>query len=245
MRTMTTLEGRRWRLVSWRAADGSREAVPPDVEATALFEDGAVTGRGGCNGLRASYELAGGRLAIGPVASTMMACAEPAMRVESGYHAGLARVAAMRVTEDTLELLDDEGDIVLAFAAAAVTPLVGTGWTATGINNGRGGVVSLVEGTAVTATFDADGRVAGSGGCNPYTGGYRVEGTAVTIREVASTLRFCLGPEGVMDQEAAFLAALGRATRWALDGPRLDLRDDDGALQVAFVEEPPSASAPR
>src|SRR6478752_4290973 len=102
MRAMTTLEGRRWRLVAWRAADGSREAVPPDVEATALFEDGALTGRGGCNGLRASYELAGPRLAIGPVASTMMACAEPAMRVESGYHAGLARVAAMRVTEDSL-----------------------------------------------------------------------------------------------------------------------------------------------
>ena len=66
---------------------------------------------------------------------------------------------------------------MLAFAAAAVTPLVGTAWQATGINNGRGGVVSLVEGTAVTATFDADGRVAGSGGCNPYTGGYRVNGT--------------------------------------------------------------------
>ena len=245
MRTMTSFEGRRWRLVGWLAADGSREAVPPDVEATAVFEDGAVTGRGGCNGFRATYELVGERLAIGPVASTMMACAEPAMRVESGYHGGLARAASARVADDTLDLLDAGGDAVLSFAAAAVTPLVGTAWQATGINNGRGGVVSLVEGTAVTAAFDADGRVAGSGGCNPYTGGYRVEGTAVTIREVASTLRFCLGPEGVMDQETAFLAALGRATRWALDGPRLDLRDDDGALQVAFVEEPPSASAPR
>ena len=47
-----------------------------------------------------------------------------------------------------------------------------------------------------------------------------------------------------MDQEAAFLAALGRATRWSLDGPRLDLRDDDGALQVAFVASPRSGSAP-
>jgi len=129
---MTTLEGRRWRLVSWRAADGSREAVPPDIEATALFEDGAVTGRGGCNGLRAPYELAGPRLAIGPVASTMMACAEPAMRVESGYHAGLARVAAMRVTEDSLELLDDKDDIVLAFAAA-VTSRIALGSLVTGV----------------------------------------------------------------------------------------------------------------
>ena len=243
MSPMTTLEGRRWRLVGLRTADGVWETVPPDVEATALFEDDAISGRGGCNGFRASYDAAGDRLAVGPIMSTRMACAEPAMRVESGYHAGLARVASARVADDALELLDGSGVIVLAFAPDAVTPLVGTAWRATGINNGRGGVVSLVEGTAVTATFDADGRVAGSGGCNPYTGGYRVNGTTITIREVASTLRFCLGPEGVMDQETAFLAALGLATRWALDGPRLDLRDDDGALQVAFVSAPPPAAS--
>jgi heat shock protein HslJ len=244
MRTMTTLEGRRWRLVAWRAADGGRETVPPDVEATALFEDGSVTGRGGCNGFRAPYELTADRLSVGEIASTMMACAEPAMRVESAYHAGLARVAAARVADDALELLDAGGGIVLAFVRAAVTPLVGTGWTATGINNGRGGVVSLIEGTAVTATFHADGRITGSGGCNPYTGGYRIDGRAIAIGQVASTLRACLGPEGVMDQEAAFHAALGRATRWALDGARLDLRDDDGAVQVAFVAPSTSATAP-
>ena len=243
MSMQTTLEGRRWRLVAWWDARGVREAVPPDVEATALFEDGALTGRGGCNGFRASYGVADDLLAVGPILSTRMACVDRAMRVETGYHDALARAAAARATDDALELVDTAGTIVLEFVPAAVTPLVGTRWTATGINNGRGGVVSLVAGSAVTAIFDADGRVAGSGGCNQYSGGYRLDGAAIAIGEVASTLRACLGPEGVMNQEAAFLAALGRATRWSLDGPRLDLRDDEGALQVAFGTEPPSSAS--
>ena len=41
-----------------------------------------------------------------------------------------------------------------------------------------------------------------------------------------------------MEQEASFLVALSGATRLAIDGDRLDLRDDDGALQVSFRSRP-------
>jgi heat shock protein HslJ len=40
--------------------------------------------------------------------------------------------------------------------------------------------------------------------------------------------------EGVMEQEAAFLAALERVVRFEIDGDSLRLRADDGALQVDF-----------
>jgi heat shock protein HslJ len=43
----------------------------------------------------------------------------------------------------------------------------------------------------------------------------------------------CLDP-GVMEQETAFLAALGRVSRYEIDGDRLQLRAEDGALQVDF-----------
>ena len=233
---MTTLEGRPWRLAAWVDGDGARAVVPEGVEATATFEAGVVTGRGGCNRFRGAYSLDGDRLRLGPLAGTMMACPEPAMRVEAGFHAALARVVTARVTEDRLELSDASGSPILDLVAAPVTPMVGTAWSATGINNGRGGVVSVVDGTTVTATFDADGRIAGAGGCNGYTGGYRLDGSTLAIGELASTLRACLDPEGVMDQEAAYLVALGRSTRWAVDGRRLELagrgRGVPGGLRV-------------
>jgi heat shock protein HslJ len=239
MTPMATFEGRPWRLVGWADAAGRRQRVPPHVEATATFADGVLAGRGGCNRFRGPYTLAGDSLAVGPLAGTLMACDEDAMRVESAFHAGLLRVVTARATEESLELLDDTGTVVLELVAAVVTPLVGTAWSATGINDGRGGVVSLLEGTTVSATFDADGRLTGSGGCNRYTGAFRLDGAAIAIDGVASTMRACLGPDGVMDQEAAFHAALGRARRWSIDGRGLELRDEDGALQVGFVADGP------
>jgi heat shock protein HslJ len=106
------------------------------------------------------------------------------------------------------------------------------------INNGRGGVASLVEGTVVTAEFGADGRVAGSGGCNQFSGGYTLEGDGLAIGPVASTRKACLEPEGVGEQEAAYLAALARVTTWSFREERLQLRAADGALQVEFRPAP-------
>jgi heat shock protein HslJ len=37
-----------------------------------------------------------------------------------------------------------------------------------------------------------------------------------------------------MAQEQQFLDAVGRVTRYVIDDDRLDLRDDQGALQVSF-----------
>ncbi len=232
-----TLEGRSFRLVNLATVDGRLEAIPAGIEVSATFEDGHVSGTGGCNRFMGPYVLEGDRLEVGPLASTMMACPEPAMGVESAFHAAVARVVRLEDLGDTLELVDADGTVVLRFATASVTPLIGTAWTATGINNGRGGVVSLLAGTEATALFADDGRVAGSAGCNRFTATFVVAGSTITIGPAAATRRACLDPDGVMDQEAWFLAALPRATRLAIDGDRLDLRDDDGALQVSFRAE--------
>jgi hypothetical protein len=45
---------------------------------------------------------------------------------------------------------------------------------------------------------------------------------------------FCGEPEGVMDQEAQYLAALPTAARYSVSGPRLELRTADGALAASF-----------
>jgi heat shock protein HslJ len=106
------------------------------------------------------------------------------------------------------------------------------------INNGRGGVASLVEGTVVTAEFGTDGRVGGSGGCNRFSGEYTLEGDDLAIGPVASTRMACLEPEGVGQQESAYFAALARVASWSFREERLQLRAADGALQVEFRPAP-------
>jgi heat shock protein HslJ len=110
--------------------------------------------------------------------------------------------------------------------------LTGAEWSAAGVNNGKGGVASLVADTVITATFGEDGPLFGSGGCNRYRGQFTVDGARITIGPLATTRMACPGP--VMEQEAQYLAALGRATTWRIDGDTLELRDADGALQVSF-----------
>jgi heat shock protein HslJ len=229
-----TIEGVTWRLTSYAAPGGELVAVPESVEATARFEAGHVSGSAGCNTYGGSYELAGARLTLGPLAMTRKACPPPQSDVEQGLASALGSVAGCAVGAEALELLDADGAVLLRFEVAPVASLVGTRWIASMINNGRGAVSSLVVGTRVDAEFGADGRVHGSGGCNRYSGSYALDGATLSFSEVASTMMLCLEPEGVGEQEAAYFAALARVTTFRIEGDRLQLRDVDGALQVDF-----------
>jgi heat shock protein HslJ len=228
------VEGTEWRLAAYAGTDGAPVAVPDGVMATAVFADGVVAGSTGCNRYHAPYRLVGSSIEIGPAAMTMMACEPERTAVERGFTAALAGVAGWARAGDDLELLDAGGRVALRFEAARGPALVGTEWVAIGINNGRGGVAGALAGVEVTATFDDDGRVTGSGGCNRFFGPYALEGAALSIGPMASTRMACLEPEGVGEQEVAYLAALGRVASWSIREGRLELRAADGALQVDF-----------
>jgi heat shock protein HslJ len=232
--TAPTVEGTLWSLTDYPDASGSLVTVPDGVTALARFEDGRVAGTGGCNRFNAGYTLEGDALSIEPAASTLIACPPPASDVEAAFFVATATVAGT-----TLTLADEAGEAVLQFAATEDAPLVGTAWTATGINTGTEAVRSLVEDTEVTATFADDGRVAGVAGCNNYTGSYTTDGTAIEIGPLASTKKLCPGDE-IMEQEAQFLAAMENAEQYTVDGTTLELRDAGGALQVSFT----AAAAP-
>jgi heat shock protein HslJ len=225
------LEGTAWQLTA--LPDG---ATPDEgVVATAKFQDGRLGGTGGCNSFGADYTLDGDRLTIGAPASTMMACAEPIMAVEAAYLAALADVESYATTGDTLTLAGAGGAPLLVFGPAETASLTGTQWQATGINNGKGAVQSLIEGTTATVTFAEDGTLSGDGGCNTFRGTATVEGATLAVGPLAATAMACPEPEGLSEQEAAFLAALESSTRWAIDGQTLELRDDSGALQASFT----------
>ena len=78
-------------------------------------------------------------------------------------------------------------------------------------------VTSVLPGSTITAVFDGVvGQVYGSSGCNQYTGGFAVDGTTLSITDLAVTLRNCNEPPGVMEQEQSYLATLEDAQSVAL-----------------------------
>ena len=76
--------------------------------------------------------------------------------------------------------------------------------------------------------------MAGSGGCNDYSGPYASDATTIKIGPLAATRKLCNTPTGVDEQETQFLTAMQAATKWSIAGSKLELRDDGGALQVSF-----------
>lgn len=225
MSTPAALEGSAWVLSSLPGR--SQDARSP---ATLSFEQGRASGSDGCNRFTAAYTQTGSALSIARPAGTMMACAPGIMRNAEAFGSALTSARSWRFFEGNLQLLGDGGS-VLATLAPQSQALAGTRWEVNGINNGRQAVVSLVAGTSVTLQFGADGRLTGSSGCNNYLASYTVEDGRVRITAPAGTRKLCPAP-GVMDQEAAFLKALEAATTLRIDGNRLELRDDAGALQV-------------
>jgi heat shock protein HslJ len=101
----------------------------------------------------------------------------------------------------------------------------------------EGELAAPVSGTSLTAVFDESGRLSGSAGCNRFTAAYTATDTELRIKAAASTRMFCGDPPGVMEQEAAFLAALGEAVRFRLEEDSLLLLDAAGGVLVALVHD--------
>jgi heat shock protein HslJ len=96
-----------------------------------------------------------------------------------------------------------------------------------------------LPGTALFAEFSAD-EISGSAGCNTYFATYAVDGSEITIGDVASTEMWCMEPAGVMDQEHAFLAALKSAAGYKLSGAQLDLLNATERVILTFEPRPAS-----
>ena len=144
-----------------------------------------------------------------------------------------------------LEAYNEAGQTVSQERVISVTegatdnPLAGTQWQVIFYSapSSAGGMASVLEGTSLTAAFGSDGMLTGSAGCNSYSTGYHVEGSQLILSPLSSTARLCETPEGIMDQEAAFLAALGSAASFAIDGEQLILLNASGRSVVILSRQ--------
>lgn len=143
------LDGVRWVLVSYRAANGGVTPAVSGVEATAEFKAGRVAGSTGCNQYSASYQVGNNTFSIGPGISTKMACILPGvMEQETAFLTHLEGVRGYWVQSGRLTLHDAQGAVELTFQAgptgsptAGATP--GAAITATSTVTPTAGVASV------------------------------------------------------------------------------------------------------
>jgi heat shock protein HslJ/uncharacterized lipoprotein YbaY len=223
--------GKVWRWTSLTGAE-SLEVAQSGRYTLELGDKGRYGIRADCNTGSGVYRIVGSRISLSPGPLTRAAC-EPGS-LGDRFVALLGHVSGFLAGDDRLDLELDDGAGVMEFEAMKVIGIEGTSWLVRGYNNGKGGVVSVPGNATLHMTFTEDGKVAGSSGCNQYTGGYQRDGQQIRLGHIASTRKMCQREE-VMQREFAFLNALGTVATWDVRGERLQLRGANGALALDLV----------
>ncbi len=231
----TSLTSTTWEAIAYGSGGQVAVSVINGTRITAVFdENGKISGSAGCNSYFSSYEADSSAINIGEeTAKTAMDCpADGVMAQEAAYVAALSTAATYTISDNKLELRTADGALAVSYIAAEPVSLAESGWDILAYNNGKGGVASNISGIKITMNFDAGGGVSGSAGCNSYFGSYEAGQELIVFGLIGSTEMFCAEPEGVMEQEAEFLAALATVNSYHIDGDLMTMRDENGGVAV-------------
>jgi heat shock protein HslJ len=115
---------------------------------------------------------------------------------------------------------------LILFVAGCAAPkrheLVGTAWVLEAIGDRE-----VSSSPLVTLQFTPGGEATGSGGCNEFSGDYRLDGKNLQFGALAPTQRDC--DIDVLDREQIYLGALEHVTHYELrEGNTLLLLTEDG-----------------
>lgn len=100
---------------------------------------------------------------------------------------------------------------------AVSDPLDGTEWELLYIRKS-----TPIPGSTLTIAFE-DGEVNGAAGCNRYFGNYQINGDRITFGMLVWTEMACMQPEGIMEQEQAYMAFLSEVVRFEIEDGQLVL----------------------
>jgi heat shock protein HslJ len=112
--------------------------------------------------------------------------------------------------------------------------VAGTSWQVASYRDVAGQLADPVAGSRLTLQFAEDGTASGTSGVNQFSGTYETgAGGSLEFGQFSTTL--IAGPQDLMDQEQAYLAALGRTTHYREVGEALELLDDGGEVVVRLA----------
>lgn len=105
--------------------------------------------------------------------------------------------------------------------------LTGDAWAVESINGG-----GVIDNSNVTITFDAEGKISGSGGCNYYSGNYEANNSVINvIGGIALTRRACA--TALMQQDQRLLTVLQQAQSYSVSDGLLTIVTKNGRTITA------------
>ncbi len=121
---------------------------------------------------------------------------------------------------------------VLSACGSPEKSLQGT-WTLTAYGPDSA-TAPTVQGSQASLTFNADGTIAGTSGCNSFGGEYKVDGDQVTFSKLVSTLMAC--DEPLMTQEGTIFKVLDGTASYKIDDKKLALTNNGLILQFTLAK---------
>ncbi|MEA3441178.1 MAG: META domain-containing protein, partial [Chloroflexota bacterium] len=176
---------------------------------------------------------------VNDIGMTEMFCVDPEniMQQEIDYLNALASATIYQVSDERLIFTDTNGEELLIYSRFEPLGLTGTEWELVFYNDGEGAFVSVLNGTQITALFEEAGKLSGTAGCNEYSTAYQVDGNTITIDSAAITMMYCAEPEGIMEQESAYLAAVESAETFQIERNNLTMENASGVRVLSYMAE--------
>jgi len=233
------LNGTFWKLVEINNDKPAAEDVPVNIE----FLDGRIQGFGGCNNYNASFTLGEDNpltMTVSPVASTKMACPDPAGGQEFTYLTALegvsqwgyffGRLALYYKNESAVglgRLLFDPGPVPELIQSSTLT---GQTWQWVSFTNPVE-KYDIDTPENYTVTFNADGTLNIKADCNLANADYTDEAGALQVKVGPATMALCPGES----RSEKFIQYLGSAARYFFQDGKLyiDLFADGGTMEFA------------
>lgn len=195
------------------------------------FSSGQLSASAGCNNMSSDYELTGGKLVVGSMATTEMGCQANLMDQDQWLAGFLGSKPALALDGNNLVLTSDTTEITFLDREKAEPDqsLTGITWGLTTMIDGD--VASSVpQGAMATLLFKDDGTVQIDFGCNAGGGDYSVDSDTLHLTHIVSTNMACPGAKG--DVETAVVAVLNADTiTFAIDHSTLTLTAGQHGLQ--------------
>lgn len=213
-----------WRLTSGTAA-GAEVPILDDHPITLTIEGSELYGTAACNEYGGRLAAAAGRLDIGEIAMTAMACGAAAMDAEAAYMRALDLVDRIRI--DAAQLVLGGGDSELRFERLPDPPtaeLLDTVWGLESIFVGD--VAAPPLGERATLELRSDGTLRGSTGCRGFTGTWVERGPQIVATTLAMDDRVC--PPDLAQQDGHVVTVIGDGFVPSIEGGLLTLSDPGG-----------------
>ncbi len=225
------LLGKTWQLASFGELTARR---PPVLEQAAVlsFDGSRLSGTTGCNNFSGPYTATETTLNIGPVITTLIACAgDDVNRQEQALFQAFQGEVGYTITNNTLQITYDQGRQMLVYVVGGRAVLENRPWQL----HSFGPMTALVPAvSAPSANLTLDGaRLSGTTGCNNFNGTYTASETSLTVGPLAATLAACTSTE-LTNQERAILQGLQGQVSYSFVGDQLWIFYDGGRQVLVY-----------